>query len=282
MTTFNENSFAPWRKLNPLRERHQRMGKILLGGLALLFIDVVVLLYRTRGILFDLEVALSTIDLVLMVSFIVGFFLLAGVFFILDARTDKAQASAVRKWVAKTQPDPLFLARMSVSEEIEMAERGAAVSILDESNRHWRVKVIQDPAANGPTLPVDIEVPSFPATPKKEARIDIALGFVLAVFALVGAGLFLTENFLLAGLSLIPVISLIMILHVLTERPFEQRRKAWEQDLLQKFSPEELVVFESYNSETTEGRYIKKFLFNSHPGWTLTPVRPLWKVVCDC
>lgn len=282
MTTFNEDSFAPWRKLNPLRERHQRMGKILLGGLALLFIDVAVLLYRTRDILFDLEAPLSTIDLVLMVSFIVGFFLLAGLFFILDARTDKAQASAVRKWVAQTKPDPLFLARMSVSEEIELAERSAAASILDESNRHWRMKVIQDPAANGPTLPVDIEVPSFPATPKNEARIDIALGSVLGVFALVGAGLFLTENFLLAGLTLISIISLMMILHVLTERPFEQRRKVWEHELSQKLSFEELVAFESANSDTTEGRYIKKFLFNSHPGWTLTPARPLWKVVCDC
>lgn len=280
MSTVNEDSFAPWRKFNPLVARHKRMWRAVWWGFALIVVNMFAVLHRLKDQAYDLDVPLSTTDAILSVSFMFGLFLWVASFSIVAFRVSKAQASAVRKWAAQAHPDPLLLARMSVSEEIDEPERSAAKSLLNKDNPHWRGHVLQDPLAAGSSS--RIEVPSFPSTPKREAKIEIALTSILAVIVLGGVGLAFTGHFLLVGLAVILASSLIMALHVLTERPAEQRRRAWEQDLLQHFSLEELVAFESANSETLEGRLIHRLLDNTHPGWTLTPARPLWKVACDC
>lgn len=284
MTTATIPTLTPWRTLNPLVQRYERIQGIVAGvGLALFIWVVGTLMW---GVTLDTAEAATSLDFVLLGSPIACLMFTLFAMDRLAAGVDRARSAALTTWIDQVRPDIATLARISISHEISKAERASAMKTLEQRDPRWRLKVLDNhpprgtPAASMPTLPTatgtqtSILIGLFVA-----GCVGAGCVFYGVAHSSVSSAISINWAFVVGGAALIAVVGWIGFL---IEIPDRERVQAWKNELVDRFSVEQIIVFQSTQGRTREAMLAKAWLDENHPGWSLSEARPLWSVVCAC
>lgn len=265
--------------MNPLREQHERIKTVLDTMTPLILLGFMGgMLFYFKGLEEGLESSNPLIPLVAFGSLV----LISSAWGALNRRINKARARAVRAWVDQANPSTVELARLSISHEAAEAERMAARKVLDKRNRHWRAEALAGAA------PPTTSVQDIPKIEESSAGQDLISGgltlLVVASITLAAYGIFSStpgaDIWLWVGAAL-TVLSAFLI-YWFIERPDAVKREAWEYEMSKRLSFSQAVLFEATNADTAEGLVVRRWLDKTYPGWTLSPERPVWSVVCAC
>lgn len=268
--------------LHPSISKFERLTRISVGILGFDFVVMLILLVLTKGTP-PSELNQATIFLTVAAIFI--FFAGTGFYVLFDGLTDKSYAKAIDLWDKMDKPSNDALARISVSHELRSAQRKAAAKVLDRRDPLWRQKALSQSCSQ--IIGTEIIVPTMKVREKEDLYT-----LLFAPIALTAVGLLVTalvKNFgdtsqawpwFTSGLLLLGVF--LFLADRFIDKPNQELRKRWEEQIRQDFSVEQLIEFEAANGKVFEGRLIRSWLDRNSPGWTLTPTRPLWAVACAC